>query len=35
MLHDLYLEENGTPVRVEPEPAPVLPPVPVAVDAAH
>jgi hypothetical protein len=35
MLHDLYLEENGTPVRVEPEPAPVVPPVPVAVDAAH
>src|SRR5437879_8759903 len=34
MLHDLYLEENGTAVRVEPEPAPV-PPVPVAVDAAH
>ena len=34
LLHDLYLEENGTPVRVEPEPAPV-PPVPVAVDAAH
>jgi hypothetical protein len=33
MLHDLYLEENGTPVRVEP--APVVPPVPVAVDAAH
>ncbi len=33
MLRDLYLEENGTPVRVEPEP--VVPPVPVAVDAAH
>jgi hypothetical protein len=35
MLHELYLEENGTPVRVEPEPAPVPPPVPVAADAAH
>ncbi|HEY0766792.1 MAG TPA: hypothetical protein VGD47_02440 [Steroidobacteraceae bacterium] len=35
MLHDLYLEEHGTPVRVEPEPAPSVPPVPVAVDAAH
>lgn len=35
MLHDLYLEENGTPVPVEPEPAPPVAPVPVAVDAAH
>ena len=35
MLHDLYLEENGTAVPVEPEPAPVALPVPVAVDAAH
>ena len=33
MLHDLYLEENGTPVQVAPEP--VVPPVPVALDAAH
>jgi hypothetical protein len=33
LLHDLYLEENGTPVPVEPA-APV-PTVPVAVDAAH
>jgi hypothetical protein len=34
MLHDLYLEENGTPVPVEPEPAPAVP-VPVATEAAH
>jgi hypothetical protein len=34
MLHDLYLEENGTPVQVATEPA-AVPPVPVAVDAAH
>jgi len=36
LLHDLYLEENGTPVPVEPEPAaPVPQPLPVAADAAH
>ena len=35
LLHDLYLEENGTPVRVAPQAAPAAPPVPVAVDAAH
>jgi hypothetical protein len=34
MLHDLYLEENGTPVPVEAEPVPAVP-VPVATDAAH
>ena len=34
MLHDLYLEENGTPVQVQTEPAPVSS-EPVAVDAAH
>jgi len=34
MLHALYLEENGTPVQVQTEPAPV-PSEPVAVDAAH
>ncbi len=33
LLHDLYLEENGTPVPVEP--ATPAPTVPVAVDAAH
>jgi len=36
ILHEMYLEENGTPVRVEPETTPVAPPpVPVAADAAH
>ena len=36
LLHQLYLEENGTPVPVEPGPAPAVPPpVPVAADAAH
>ena len=34
MLHALYLEENGTPVQLQTEPAPV-PSEPVAVDAAH
>jgi len=34
MLHDLYLEENGTPVQVAPETR-RCPPVPVALDAAH
>jgi hypothetical protein len=35
LLQDLYLEENGTPVRVAPTPESVTPPVPVAADAAH
>jgi hypothetical protein len=35
LLHELYLEENGTPVPVEPAPAAPVPTVPVAVDAAH
>ncbi|MBV8497436.1 MAG: hypothetical protein JO361_11695 [Gammaproteobacteria bacterium] len=36
LLHELYLEENGTPVPVEPLPAPAVPPpAPVAADAAH
>ena len=35
LLRDLYLEENGTAVRVAPTPESVTPPVPVAADAAH
>ncbi len=35
LLHELYLEENGTPVQVEPQAAPPVPPAPVAADAAH
>jgi len=35
LLKDLYLEENGTPVRVAPTPESVTPPVPAAADAAH
>jgi hypothetical protein len=34
MLHELYLEENGTPVPVEPQAPPAVP-LPVAADAAH
>ena len=33
LLHELYLEENGTPVA--PAPAPAVPPPPVAADATH
>src|SRR5439155_416921 len=35
LLHELYLEENGTPVQVAPEATPPVPPVPVAADAAR
>ena len=35
LLHQLYLEENGTPVPVESTPAPAVPSVPVAAEAAH
>jgi len=35
LLQDLYLEENGTPVRVAPTKESVTPSVPVAADAAH
>ena len=35
LLHELYLEENGTPVHVEPATAPPVTPAPTAADAAH
>ncbi|HEX4649261.1 MAG TPA: hypothetical protein VH111_10565 [Steroidobacteraceae bacterium] len=35
LLHELYLEENGTPVQVEPGATPPATPAPVAADAAH
>jgi hypothetical protein len=35
LLHQLYLEENGTPAPVEATPAPAALPVPVTAEAAH
>ena len=35
LLHELYLEENGTPVPIKTETAPGVPAAPAAADAAH